>query len=169
MPVSDIDRYLGEYKALRIVAGWPFKPNFSAPTLPAPASEAQRLAQEMYHQRIAWPAAHETLRNHYRATGDQRGYTQVTTILADAFPFAPALQFEAAAALIELARPREAVRYSRRAVDLEPGVVNHWLVHAHGLLLSGREDEGRAALKRVLELEPANPTARDVLKELEGK
>jgi hypothetical protein len=47
--------------------------------------------------------------------------------------------------------------------------VNHWLVHAHALLLSGREDEGRAALQRVLELEPANPTARQVLAELEGK
>ena len=77
-------------------------------------------------------------------------------------------QFEAAAALIELGRPREAVRYSRRAVELEPRVVNHGLVHAHGLLLAGREDAGRAALGRVLELEPANPTARQVLQELEG-
>ena len=166
MPVSEIDRYLGDYKALRIVAGWPFKPSFSAPALPPPASEAQRLAQEMYHERISWPAAHETLRNHYREAGDRRGYTQVTAILADAFPFAATMQFEAAAALIELARPREAIRYSRRAVHLEPRVVNHWLVHAHGLLLSGREDEGRAALQRVLQLEPANPTARQVLEEL---
>jgi lysophospholipase L1-like esterase len=166
MPVSEIDRYLGDYKALRIVAGWPFKPSFSAPALPPPASEAQRLAQEMYHERISWPAAHETLRNHYREAGDRRGYTLVTAILADAFPFAATMQFEAAAALIELARPREAIRYSRRAVHLEPRVVNHWLVHAHGLLLSGREEEGRAALQRALQLEPANPTARQVLEEL---
>jgi tetratricopeptide (TPR) repeat protein len=168
MPVSDIDRFLGEYKLQRIVAGWPFKPSFTAPQLPAPATEAERLAQEMYHERISWPEAHDRLRNHYRATGDTHGYAQVTSILADGFPYGALVQFEAAAALIELGRPREAVRYSRRAVELEPRVVNHWLVHAHGLLLAGREDEGRAALGRVLELEPANPTARQVLQELEG-
>ena len=58
------------------------------------------------------------------------------------------------------------MRYSRRGTQLEPRNVNHWLVHAHGLLLSGREREGRAALEKVLELEPANPTARQVLEEL---
>jgi tetratricopeptide (TPR) repeat protein len=168
MPVSAVDRYLGEYKVLRIVAGWPFKPSFTAPQLPTPASEAERLAQQMYHERISWPAAHDALRRHYQAAGDQQGFAQVTSILADAFPFGALLQFETAAALIELGRPREAVRYSRRAVELEPGVVNHWLVHAHGLLLSGRVDDGRAALQRVLELEPTNPTARRVLAEIEG-
>jgi hypothetical protein len=44
--------------------------------------------------------------------------------------------------------------------------VNQWLVHAHGLLLSGRERDGRAALGKALEIEPANPTARKVLDEL---
>jgi lysophospholipase L1-like esterase len=168
MPVSDVDRLLGDYKARRIVAGWPFRPRFSAPQLPPPTSEAERLAQQMYHEQISWPAAHDALRRHYQAAGDPQRFAQVTSILADAFPFGAALQFETAAALIELGRPREAVRYSSRAVGLEPRVVNHWLVHAHGLLLSGRTDEGRAALRRVLELEPTNPTARQVLGEIEG-
>jgi hypothetical protein len=44
--------------------------------------------------------------------------------------------------------------------------VNQWLVHAHGLLLSGRERDGRAALGKALEIEPANPTAGKVLDEL---
>jgi hypothetical protein len=39
-------------------------------------------------------------------------------------------------------------------------------VHAHGLLLAGREDEARAALERVLAIEPDNPTARQVLGQL---
>jgi Flp pilus assembly protein TadD len=91
----------------------------------------------------------------------------VTAILADAFPFAGSLQFETAVALIELGRAREALRYSRRAIALEPRNVNHWLVHAHGLLLAGREAEGRAALAQVLALEPANATARQVLADLD--
>ena len=88
-------------------------------------------------------------------------------MLADAFPFTAAIQFETAAALIELGRARDALRYSRRGVDLAPGNVNHWLVHAHGLLLVGQETQGRAALERVLALEPANPTARQVLADLD--
>jgi len=166
MPVSDIDRFLGDYKVLRIKAGWPFSDGRTPVTLPAPASEAERLAQELYHERISWPEAHDRLRRHYQAQGDRAGFAHVTAILADAFPFTGSLQFETAAALIELGRPRDAVRYSRRGTELEPRNVNQWLVHAHGLLISGREREGRAALGKALEIEPANPTARKVLDEL---
>lgn len=166
MPVTEVDRHLGDYKTLRIKAGWPFTTTFQEPSLPAPASEGERLAQELFHQRTSWPAAQSALREHYRAAGDLRNYTHVTLVLADAFPFDGPLQFDTAAALIQLGRPREAVRYSRRAVGLEPRNVNHWLVHAHGLLLAGRREEGRQALQTVLELEPANPTARQVLQEL---
>jgi lysophospholipase L1-like esterase len=167
MPVSEIDRYLGDYKVLRIRAGWPFAPGYRPPVLPPPASEGARLAQELYHERISWPQAQDALRQHYRTAGDARGHAHVTAILADAFPFAGSLQFETAVALIELGRAREALRYSRRATALEPRNVNHWLVHAHGLLLAGREAEGRAALAQVLALEPANATARQVLADLD--
>jgi len=169
MPVSDIDRFLGDYKVLRIKAGWPFSDGRTPVALPVPASEAERLAQELYHERISWPEAHDRLRRHYQAQGDRAGYAHVTAILADAFPFTGSLQFETAAALIELGRPRDAVRYSRRGTELEPRNVNQWLVHAHGLLLSGRERDGRAALEHALEIEPANPTARKVLNELGAK
>jgi lysophospholipase L1-like esterase len=167
MPVSDVDRYLGDYKVLRIKAGWPFAPSYRSPSLPPPASEGARLARELYHERITWAQAQDALRQHYRAAGDARGYAHVTAILADAFPFAGSLQFETAAALIEIGRAREALRYSRRATGLEPRNVNHWLVHAHGLLLAGREAEGREALAQVLALEPGNATARQVLADLD--
>jgi tetratricopeptide (TPR) repeat protein len=166
MPVSEIDRLLGDYKVLRIKGGWPFSDGRVPVQLPEPSSEGERLAQELYHERLSWPEAHDLLRRHYQAQGDRAGYAHVTAILADAFPFTGSLQFETAAAMIELGRPRDAVRYSRRGIELEPRNVNLWLVHAHGLLLAGRADEGRAALARVLELEPANPTARQVLGEL---
>lgn len=166
MPVSDIDRFLGDYKVLRIKAGWPFSDDHTTVTLPAPASEAERLAQELYHERISWPEAHDRLRRHYQVQGDRAGYAHVTAILADAFPFTGLLQFETAAALIEIGRPRDAVRYSSRGTGLEPRNVNQWLVHAHGLLLSERERDGRAALQQALALEPGNPTARKVLAEL---
>ncbi len=168
MPVSDVDRYLGDYKVLRVRAGWPFTTDSRAPELPAATSEGERLAQQLYQQRSSWPEAQDALRRHYRAVGDANGYAKVTAILADAFPFSAELQFATAAALIELDRPREALRYSRRAIELDPRSVNHLLVHAHGLLLSGREAEGRAVLEQVLAIEPGNVTARQVLGDLAG-
>lgn len=166
LPVSEVDRLFGEYKVLRIKSGWPFAPTWTAPQLPPPASEPERLAQDLYFERISWPEAQDQLRRHYQATGDRTGYARVTTILADAFPFAGQLQFQSAAALIELRRPLDALRYSRRAVELEPRSVDALLVHAHGLLLTGRIPEGREFLTRVLAIEPGNATARDVLSQL---
>ena len=166
LPVSDIDRYLGDYKTLKLKSGWPFAAATAAPQLPRPTSEGERLAQELYFERISWPEAQDQLRRHYRAVGDTARYERVTMILADAFPFAGTLQFEAAAALIEIGRPADALRYSRRAVELEPRNVNHLLVNAHALILNGRRDEGRSMLEQVLVLEPGNPTAREVLQQL---
>lgn len=166
LPVTDVDRYLGDYKTLRIKAGWPFRTAFEEPHLPVPASEGERLAQELYFERTSWAEAQAALRQHFRETGDLGGYAHVTLVLADAFPFDDSLQFDTAAALIQLGRPREALRYSRRAIELAPRNVNHWLVHAHGLLLGSRREEGRQALEHVLMLEPGNATARQVLGEL---
>jgi lysophospholipase L1-like esterase len=166
MPVSDIDRYLGDYKVLRIKSGWPFAASSHPPQLPRPASEGERLAQDLYFERISWPTAQDQLRRHYQAIGDKARYGSVTVILADAFPFAGTLQFEAAAALIDIGRPADALRYSRRSVELEPRNVNALLVHAHALLRLARYTEGRGYLERVLVLEPGNATARRVLAEL---
>lgn len=167
LPVSDVDRHLGDYKVRLIKSKWPFvSGDPSPPELPAPATEAERLAQALFREQTTWPEAQDALRRHYQATGDAQGYAQVSSILADAFPFSAQPQFETAAALIAVGRTAEARRYARRAVALEPRNVNHWLVHAHSLFLAGRRDEGRAALERVLELEPGNPTARQVLDDL---
>jgi tetratricopeptide (TPR) repeat protein len=166
MPVSDVDRWLGEYKLQRVLSAWPFVPTSVQFELPAPSSDGERLAQELYEQRISWPEAQERLRRLYLATDDKPEYTRVTAILADAFPFTGTLQFETAAALVAIGRPADALRYSRRAVALEPRNVNHLLVHAHALILNERLDEGRSTLELVLRLEPGNTTAREVLLQL---
>jgi hypothetical protein len=165
-PVSEVDRWLGEYKMLKLKASWPFATDGAAVQLPPPASEGERLARELYLEHISWPEAQDQLRKHYRSVGNQAGYTRVTVILADAFPFTGELQFEAAAALIALGQPAAAVRYSRRATGLEPSNLNALLVHAHALLLTGRKAEGTSVLQQVLALDPSNATARSVLGQL---
>ena len=168
MPVTDIDRWLGEYKVRRIEAAWPFTIESVRPGLPPPGSEAERLAQALYTEQLNWPEAQDALRRHYRETGNRPEYARSTTVLADAFPFAASLQFEAAAALIEVGRPADGWRYAERAIALEPRVANHLLVGAHALLASGRREQGRALLERALAIDPANATARRVLQELAG-
>jgi tetratricopeptide (TPR) repeat protein len=166
MPVTEIDRWLGEYKVRRLEAAWPFTTASVRPTLPSPASEAERLAQALYAGRSSWPEAQDALRRHYRQTGNKPEFARSTTVLADAFPFAATLQFEAAAALIDVGRPADGWRYAERAIALEPRTLNHLLVGAHALLSTGRRDEGRALLERVLGIDPDNATARRVLQEL---
>jgi tetratricopeptide (TPR) repeat protein len=166
MPVSEIDRWLGEYKVLKVKSAWPFRPASVAPVLPEPRTEGERLAMEVYREQLSWPEAQDRLRRHYKSIGDTREFTRVTAILADAFPFAAGLQFEMAATLIEVERPADALRYARRAVDLAPNDVNHLLVQAHAQALTGRRDEARNTLERVLVLEPGNVTAARVLGQL---
>jgi Flp pilus assembly protein TadD len=164
--VTEIDRWLGEYKVGRLKSGWPFRDRQEDYRLPPATSEGERLAQALFREQTDWPRAQDTLRRHYRETGDVAGYAHVTTVLADAFPTAHALQFEAAAALIERQRPQDALRYARRAAGLGPQAVNSWLVLGHALALLGRRDEAIAALERALELEPGNATARAALERL---
>ncbi len=169
MPVTEIDRWLGEYKVRRIEAAWPFTSVSTRPPLPAPATEAERLAQELYAERLSWPEAQERLRQYYRATNDAPEYARSSTVLADAFPFAAGIQFEAAAALVEVARPADAWRYAARAIELDPRNVDHLMVGAHARLLTHHDQEGEALLRRVLELEPGNPTALRVLEEMKTR
>ena len=167
MPISDIDRWLGEYKALKVKSSWPFAVDRRGFVLPEAASEPERLAQEVFMQRISWPEAQDQLRRYDRAVGNSAGYAKITMILADAFPFSGPLQFESAAALIGQRRPLDALRYSRRGLEVEPRNVNLLLVTAHALLLTGRRAEVRPLLERVLALDPGNATATGVLRQLE--
>jgi Flp pilus assembly protein TadD len=120
----------------------------------------------VYEQQLSWPEAQERLRQYYRSTGDAAEYARVSAILADAFPFEPAVQFETAAALIAVARPADALRYARRALGFRPNDVNNLLVAAHALILTGQRDAGRAKLEQVLQVDPSNPTAQKVLAQL---
>lgn len=166
MPVSDIDRWLGEYKVRRIEAAWPFTSQSRLPELPEPKTEGERLAMAVYREQMSWPEAQDRLRQYYQSTGNAAEVARVSGILADAFPFEPDIQFQTAAALIAVSRPADALRYGRRAAGLAPKDPNALLVEAHALILTGRREEGRAVLERVLVIDPANPTARNVLGQL---
>jgi lysophospholipase L1-like esterase len=166
IPLTEVDRHLAEYKLLRIRSAWPFRAVSVEPRLPPPVNEAERLAQALYRGELDWLNAQFLLRQNARSMGDEAQYAHISWILADAFPFLGSLQFDAGTALIAAGHPREARRYTARAVELAPDTVNFLLADAHALALSGRPAEARARLERVLELEPHNATARTVLAQL---
>jgi tetratricopeptide (TPR) repeat protein len=167
VPVSEVDRIFGEYKILRITSGWPFTDPAVTPEIPAPRSEIEKLARELYEQRINWAQANDRLRKLYRIEGNRHEYTRVTLILADAFPFIAQAQYEAGTTLIKAQRAPEASAYLRRAVEQAPGVANHWLAFAHALVLTGRYDDARDSLRRALALDPGNATAIKALADLD--
>ncbi|HSN72402.1 MAG TPA: hypothetical protein VLT59_12890, partial [Steroidobacteraceae bacterium] len=166
VPVSPVDYWLGEYKVMRIRNAWPFRERSVPTELPPASSEGERLAQQLYRQEINWPEAQDALRRHAVAQGDTAEYARTTQILADAFPFVPALQFDAARALIAIDRPRDSLRYGRRAVEISPRDLNSLLVHAHAAALSGKRDEAISSLERALEIDPSNGTAQRALEQL---
>jgi tetratricopeptide (TPR) repeat protein len=168
IPASEIDHWLGDFKVRKITAGWPFRMPPDELVLPSPATEGERLAQEVFHSRLDWASAQDRLRRYQQAQGDSEGYARGSAILADAFPFVAGIQYETAAALIAVQRPADALRYASRAVALDGTIVDPLLVQAHALVLLGRRDEARRALERVLVLEPGNATARGVLRQLDA-
>ncbi len=167
VPVSEVDRLFGEYKILRVIAGWPFRDPPIPVEIPEPRNEIEKLARQLYDQELNWAQANDQLRKLYRIEGNQHEYTRVTLILADAFPFIAQAQYEAGTALIKAQRAPDAVAYLRRAVERAPGVTNHWLAFAHALVLTGRYDDARESLLNALALDPGNETATKALADLE--
>jgi hypothetical protein len=147
MPVSDVDRWLGERR--RIVAAWPFATTSSLPQLPQPATEGERTRGRLRAAHdvagCAGPVAA------LRAVGRRPAeYVRISAILADAFPFEAGIQFETAAVMIAVSRPADALampgaRWSSSPECQQPAA------SAHALILGGRRDEGRATLERVLD------------------
>ena len=82
MPVTDIDRWLGEYKLLRIKSAWPFSTAGTPPVLPAPVTEGERLAQAVYREELSWPEAQDRLRAAHRAAGNEAEYARIQEAMA---------------------------------------------------------------------------------------
>ena len=167
MPLSAVDRLFGEYKLRRLMADWPFVETRREPVLPPPRSGEEVLARELYEQKIDWLTAHRRLRDLYRREGDRAEYLRVALILADAFPFSAADQYDAASALLAADRPLQAVRYLYQAAAIRPDHLPTWLALGEASGRSGLKQHARRAYQRVLEIAPGHPRASAALSELD--
>lgn len=165
VPVSALDRLFGEYKLARITSDWPFSDPPVRRELPIATNYAEELAQSLYRQTTTWPDATLKLRDYYRQR-EPAEYLRLALILADAFPFMPGLQRDAAAALLPVNRAREALNYAYRAATREPNDVASLLVLAESFARMGRVRETREVLDRALTLEPDNARAAEAKRKL---
>jgi lysophospholipase L1-like esterase len=118
MPVTEVDRLYGEWRARFLKSDWPFTEQKEAFWLPPAAGRVQEIAQDYYRGSCEWPEAMRRLLAHYRSTGDVSEAARVAVILAEAFPNRADDQRAAAEALLAAGRPDSAV-YRRRALELE--------------------------------------------------
>ena len=65
-----------------------------------------------------------------------------------------------AAALLERARPADALPYAQRACELSPGFALAWINQADALAAVGRQREAIPAYRRALEIQPTHAAAR---------
>ncbi|MFP3940844.1 MAG: tetratricopeptide repeat protein [Thermoanaerobaculia bacterium] len=122
MPVTEVDRLYGEYRILRLTAGWPFSDGDGDFALPPAESRVERIAQGFFRGSYPWPGAMRRLLDHYRTDGKIGEAAKVAVLLAEAFPERRADQVAAARLLREAGRT-DYRTYRRRANEQRATVV----------------------------------------------
>ena len=116
------------------------------------------MAQALYRQETTWPEATLNLRDYYRSR-DEKEHLRLSLILADAFPFLPELQRDAAVLLLRADRVREALNYAHRAATRTPRDVSTLMALAETFARLGMKREAEQVLDRVLSIDAGNSRA----------
>ena len=117
MPVTEVDRLYGEWRARYLMSDWPFTARKEPFEIPWSADPVKSIARRYYHGGYEWPDAMRRLLAHYRSTGDATEAARVAVLLAEAFPNRAEAQRTAAAALRAAGRSDAGV-YQRRAEEM---------------------------------------------------
>jgi lysophospholipase L1-like esterase len=117
IPVTEVDRLYGEWRARYLMSDWPFTEQQEPFWLPPAAGRVEEIAQEYYRGSCEWPEAMRRLLAHYRSAGDVTEAARVAVLLAEAFPNRADDQRAAAEALLTAGRPDDVV-YRRRALEM---------------------------------------------------
>ncbi len=168
VPLSGADVKFGEYKLGLVVNDWPFRQERQEPRLPAPTGIEDQLAQALFRKETDWPRMQNQLKQAYRVRGPRTEYLRVSLILADAFPFIVEAQRDAGQACLESGRAMQAYRYFFRAVAYAPDDAAALKGLARAAIAVGLPEEARKALSRVLQRNPRDGEARQLLNSAEG-
>lgn len=117
IPVTEVDRLYGEWRARYLMSDWPFTDQKEPFWLPPATGPVEEIAQEYYRGSTEWPEAMRRLLAHYRSTGNAAEAARVALLLAEAFPNRLDDQQTATAALLAAGRTDAAV-YRRRTEEI---------------------------------------------------
>lgn len=157
IPLSLADQRFGEYKLQRLKNDWPFTVPPRPTELAPPRGIEEALAQAMYRRELDWAQVHDRLKRHYRERGPREEHLRVALVLADAFPFMPQVQLEAAEALDAADRRVQALRYLYGTLAYAPDdarALRLFVEIARGL---GLQQEAEQAAERLRQLEARSP------------
>jgi len=121
IPVTEVDRLYGEWRARYLMSDWPFTDEKESFWLPPVTNRVEEIAEEYYRGSVEWPQAMRRLLDHYRCAGNVAEAARVAVLLAEAFPNRMEDQRAAAEALRAAGRA-DAVVYRRRALDVASAV-----------------------------------------------
>jgi lysophospholipase L1-like esterase len=120
IPVTEVDRLYGEWRARYLTSDWPFTEPPEPFQLPLAKSPVERIAASYYGGSDDWPNAMRRLLTYYRSIGDDSDVARVAVLLAEAFPNRAEDQRVAAEVLLAAGRSDASVylRQERRAQTL---------------------------------------------------
>jgi lysophospholipase L1-like esterase len=160
MPITAIDRILGEYALRELEAAYPFSETQQEVRFPPPRDEVERLAWSLQRGELAWLDAMERLMQLYREANRSEEAAVVARIAAQAHPTLSAPNFSAGLLYLQLKRFARARRYLERSLLLLPD--DAATLRALVLANLGLEDEPRARelLSRLKRIAPSDPLVR---------
>lgn len=103
--------------------------------------------------------------NNYWTRGALNEALAIYTEIADSLPNSVEVFRRIAVALINSARPAEALIFAERAVNADPFSAEAWAIRAWALDWTGRDGEAVSSALQALELDPANSRAGAYLAE----
>jgi hypothetical protein len=103
IPVTEVDRLYGEWRARYLMSDWPFTERRKPFRIPPPSDPIEEIAESYYRGRLQWPDAMRLLLEHYRSAGNDSEAARVAVLLAEAFP--NRVEDQRAAALLAAGRP----------------------------------------------------------------
>ena len=161
VPITEVDRVLTTQAVREIRNDYPFRPDRIEVPFPEPQNEVVEIAKQLYEDPGSWLAAMERLLQHYVGLGRTADAVVVARITAQALPWEPAPNLAAARLLFKLGRLRHAMRYFERSLaagSYEPATL---LLMANTYLRLGEEEQARAVVERLREVDPSHPAAID--------
>ncbi len=166
MPLLAAEHYVGKAKIAALVADYPFSKTPQTPKLPARQNWFDELGYTVHTKKLDWlTMANATLKQVQHS--DKTELLKVAKLLSDAIPNDSNLSYQAGVILLQNGRATEAGRYLLRAIRHAPDNINPQLALSHALLEQSRFTEARQWLESVRQLQPDNPTAITVLRQLD--